>query len=385
MVSLSDLCEINIGRTPSRSVRKYWGAGAPWLSIADMNQGRHISVTKEQITESAIQDANMRLVPKGALLLSFKLSIGKVSIAKVPLYTNEAIAALLIRNSERVLPEYLYWCLKTIDLTAGQDRAAMGLTLNKAKLAVVNIPLPPMAVQCRIAAILDLADELRVKRREALAQLDSLTQSIFLEMFGNPVTNPKNCVASSLGEAISEMQYGPRFYDEAYSPEGVRIVRITDLDSSGGLDFDSMPRMAIDEETHSQYMLRPGDIVFARTGATVGKIALINQSAPPCIAGAYFIRLQFKNYLLPEYAYAALRTNSIQAIIAAQSRQAAQQNFSGPGLRRLPMPIPSLSLQHEFKSRMLMVYKSIEVHQKSLAQLSELFLSLQHRAFRDEL
>jgi type I restriction enzyme S subunit len=165
----------------------------------------------------------------------------------------------------------------------------------------------------------------------------------------------------------------------------VRIVRITDLDSSGSLDFDSMPRMAIDEKAHSQFMLRPGDIVFARTGATVGKIALINQSSPPCIAGAYFIKLQFKDYLLPEYAYAALRTNSIQAIIVAQSRQAAQQNFSGPGLRRLPMPIPPLSLQHEFKSRMLSIQQIIALHQESLARLADLFASLQHRAFSGQL
>jgi type I restriction enzyme S subunit len=143
--------------------------------------------------------------------------------------------------------------------------------------------------------------------------------------------------------------------------------------------------MQIDESTNSQFILRPGDIVFARTGATVGKVALINEASPRCIAGAYFIRMQFKESVLPEYAYSVLRAKSVQSIIEKQSRQAAQQNFSGPGLRRLPMPIPPLKLQLEFKDRLKAVQDSIATQKESSEQLSVLFASLQHRAFRGEL
>ena len=88
-----------------------------------------------------------------------------------------------------------------------------------------------------------------------------------------------------LGDAVELMQYGPRFYDEAYSVDGVRIARITDLSEEGDLDFDSMPRMAVTPKDLTQFALQPGDLIFARTGATVGKVALYREGNPPCIPG----------------------------------------------------------------------------------------------------
>ena len=146
-VALGDICEVNIGRTPARENREYWGVGFPWLSIADMNQGRVLSKTKEQITQRAVVETRMQPAPTGTVLLSFKLSIGKVGIAATPLFTNEAIAALPIKDPTKLIPEFLFWALQSIDLTAGQDRAAMGLTLNKAKLLTLQIPLPPLKEQ----------------------------------------------------------------------------------------------------------------------------------------------------------------------------------------------------------------------------------------------
>src|SRR5689334_3294562 len=109
---LESLCEITIGRTPSRSRLDYWNSGShPWLSIADMNQGRFIRTTKEKITDSAVNESGCRQVSPGTLLLSFKLSIGKVSVSDIPLYTNEAIAALTIKDRGKIDPSFLYWAL----------------------------------------------------------------------------------------------------------------------------------------------------------------------------------------------------------------------------------------------------------------------------------
>ncbi len=275
--------------------------------------------------------------------------------------------------------KYLYYYLKQLQLPdAGYDRHFKYLK----RTEVVLLPLPE---QRRIAAILDKADALRTKRREALAQLDRLAQSIFVEMFGDPVTAPVNCESKTLADCVSRLEYGPRFYNEAYSPEGIRIVRITDLDQSGVLDFDSMPRMSVDEQTQKQFTLQPGDIVFARTGATVGKVALIGESDPPSIAGAYFIRLRFDESLVPLYAFYVLRAKSVQALIEKKSRQAAQQNFSGPGLRALPMPVPPMSLQKVFKTRVEKLHAEKEKFVASLSAMDSLFASLQHRAFRGEL
>jgi len=253
-------------------------------------------------------------------------------------------------------------------------------------LAEFQIPLPPFQEQRRIAEVLDRADALRAKRRAVLAHLDSLTQSIFLDMFGDPVANPKQWPNRELGSLLTFQQYGPRFYNEAYSEDGIRIVRITDLDESGTLRFSDMPRMLVSPEDQSKYVLRAGDLIFARTGATVGKVALIGPDDPPCIAGAYFITMRFEPTLAePAYARAVLTSPSIRAIVVSRSRQAAQQNFSGPGLRELPMPLPPVTLQRDYIRRINAIETLKITHRAALAELDALFASLQHRAFRGEL
>jgi type I restriction enzyme, S subunit len=290
-------------------------------------------------------------------------------------------------DPEKILPKYLAYYLRAPRFLSFANVVVAGAKMPRMVMSEFwkhEIPLPPLEDQRRIAAILEKADQVRAKRNEALALLDKLAQSIFVEMFGDPVANPKQWPAGVLADFVSEMQYGPRFYNEAYSSDGIRIVRITDLDASGNLDFDAMPKMSIDEEAHEQFILQAGDVIFARTGATVGKVALISESAPPCIAGAYFIRMRFGEAVLPEYALAVLQSKSVQALVAKQSRQAAQQNFSGPGLRRLPMPLPPLHLQMRYKERVERMKKEIVMHRQSVSVLNTMFESLQHHAFRGD-
>ena len=263
--------------------------------------------------------------------------------------------------------------------SAGQKRVPVHF------LATLRLPLPPLTEQRRIVDILDQADKLRSQRRQALAQLDDLSHAIFIEMFGDPVINPRQWPNPTLGKLLTFQQYGPRFYNQAYSPEGVKIIRITDLNESGELDFSAMPRLSVTSEEREKYALRAGDLLFARTGATVGKVALIHPNDPVCIAGAYFINMRFDATVEPVYVRAVLTSPSIRAVVAKQSRQAAQQNFSGPALRRLPMPVPPLELQRRFVRIANTVDKLRAAHRGSLAQSNALFSSLEHRAFRGEL
>jgi type I restriction enzyme S subunit len=248
-----------------------------------------------------------------------------------------------------------------------------------------KIPLPPLPDQRRIAAILDRADDLRAKRRAALAQLDGLAQSVFLDMLGDPVANPRRWPDAKVEGVLTFQQYGPRFFNERYSDSGTRIVRITDLGETGVLDFDSMPRLAVSSEDHERYALKPGDLIFARSGATVGKVALIRPSDPPCIAGAYFIAMRFAPSVTPEYAHAVFMSAGIRKAVARRSRQAAQQNFSGPSIRQLPFPVPPLTMQLDFGRVMSGIDSLKHRYRPSFATLESLFASLQHRAFRGEL
>lgn len=233
--------------------------------------------------------------------------------------------------------------------------------------------------------MLGRGESLRTSRRAALGKLDTLAQSIFLDMFGDPVVNPRRWPNPTLGNLLTVQRYGPRFYNESYSDEGIRIVRITDLSEVGDLDFAAMPRLSVSAKDQAKFALRPGDLIFARSGATVGKVALIQPGDPPCIAGAYFITMRFQDSLSPIYVRAVLTSPSVRVIVAARSRQAAQQNFSGPSLRRLPMPLPPIELQHIFARRVEAVDTLKAAQRASLAGLDALFASLQHRVFHGDL
>jgi len=389
LVALGDIFEIARGGSP-RPIDAFItddSDGVNWISIRDAsNSSKYITKTEKKILPSGVSKS--RLVKPGDFLLTNSMSFGRPYI----LQTSGCIhdGWLVLSGDQKIIDQdYFYHLLgsdliyrKFVSIAAG----AVVKNLNSDLVRNVMVPLPTLAEQRRIAAILDKAEALRAKRREAIAKLDQLLKSVFLEMFGDPVTNSKGWQGdTTLGDIALDMQYGPRFHNEAYSLNGIKIVRITDLSPTGELDFDAMPRMDVEEKVRVRFVLQPGNIIFARTGATVGKVALIQASDPPSIAGAYFIRVQVNNSVLPEYVFAALQTKSIQKFIAVKSRQAAQQNFSGPGLRKLPMTVPPLELQRQFASLAKKIEQQKRTLQEHVQQQDALFASLQDRAFNGEL
>jgi len=285
---LGSLCEVSIGKTPSRERSDFFGPGCPWLSIADMNQGRAIKTTRETITSRAVQEAKMKLVTPGTVVMSFKLTVGKVGIAQVPLYTNEAIAHLPIRDPSRLLPEYLCWALQSVDLSRTADRAAKGVTLNSAKLKEIRIPLPPLPEQRRIAAILDQADALRAMRRQLIAQLDTLAQSIFLDMFGDPVSNPRGFPLAQLGslcDKVIDCPHSTPVYAGVLTPYA--CIRSSDI-QGGELLLSEAKR--VEEGEYVKRIARGapqrGDVIYCREGARFGNAARITATTRSALGSA---------------------------------------------------------------------------------------------------
>jgi type I restriction enzyme S subunit len=149
---LGEICEIGMGRTPSRLDESMWGAGHPWLSIADL-KGKVVYESKEQITESAA--AHMTILRKGTLLMSFKLSIGRLCFAGCDLFTNEAICSF---NRLSVNADYLYYALGRTDFSLYGKQAVKGFTLNKESLNLIEVKLPSQDEQTAIASVLSEMD-----------------------------------------------------------------------------------------------------------------------------------------------------------------------------------------------------------------------------------
>jgi len=201
-VKLGEVCEIRIGKTPNRSQTLYWGGDYPWLSISDM-KGKILCTTKEKITQEAVQKEKMQIVSKGTVVMSFKLSIGKVGILAENMYTNEAIANFVVKNNKMLFNEYLYYALQGMNFDSLTDRAVMGKTLNKAKLNNLSIVYNEPFMQQQIVLRLDGVNKLIESRKQQLSELSKLVKSRFNEMFGDVILNDKEWKVCKWNEILT--------------------------------------------------------------------------------------------------------------------------------------------------------------------------------------
>lgn len=381
---LGDLCEITVGRTPARNNPAFWGPGEPWVSIADMSQGLVITDTKEQITPAAAKAG--KLVAAGTVMLSFKLSIGKVGIAGRDVYTNEAIAALPIRNRDQLLPEYLVRALQVADLAGVANRAAMGATLNKAKLQQFQIPLPPLDEQRRIAAILDQGDLLRDSRRRTLSKIGELSNSVFAAMFGDPAAPNGRFPLVQLAELIEPerpitygiLKPGPD------TEGGVPYVRVADM-KGGGIDLAGVRRTT--PKIASEYRrstLRSGDLLMSIRGH-VGRFAFVPQELDGANITQDSARLALNDTVSSAYVRAAMEMPGIQQWMVRHTKGVAVRGINLGDLRKLPLPCPPLAKQQEFASTMKLVEVQRQAACIQLEHLDAIFAGLQARAFAGQL
>lgn len=173
---LGEICEISIGRTPTRAVPAYWGRGFPWLTIADLGK-KVVAESREEITERAATE--MTAVGKGTLLMSFKLSIGRLCFAGRDLYTNEAICGF---NKLQADANYLYYKLGVTDFSAYGKQAVKGFTLNKESLNIIEVDLPSLEEQATIASILSDMDAEITALEERQAKTRLLKQAMTQEL-----------------------------------------------------------------------------------------------------------------------------------------------------------------------------------------------------------
>ena len=345
--ALKDICTIQIGKTPSRHESDYWRDGThAWLSIADMNQGRYLNNTKECITDLGVKASNIKLIPKNTLVLSYKLSIGKVGITQKPMYTNEAIASLTELDSQ-VDINYLYWALQHIDLLENADRAAMGKTLNKAKLSEVKIPLPPLSEQRRIASILDQADELRQKRQQAIEKLDQLLQATFIDMFGDPASNPKGWNLGKLGDVIHSAKDGPHVSPN-YSETGIPFLSTRHV-RAGKIVWDDLKFITEEYAQIHWKKCKPtrGDILYTK-GGTTGLAAVVDTDLDFAVWVHVALLKTNHDKVRSEWLVSMLNTQYCYEQSQRYTHGIANRDLGLKRMVNIEMYIPSLDEQDKF-------------------------------------
>ena len=344
---------------------------------------RFISSRKaEELKRSSVRVGDILIVKIGSIGYSAILDdLNGFDHAIIP-----ANLAKVTPNLSKVDLRYLHrWLTSTAAnnylVRAASKTAQPALSLGKIK--GLPVPLPPLAEQKRIAGILDAADALRAKRREALAQLDTLLQSTFLDMFGDPVTNPMGWEVVSVGDEISFLTSGSRGWARYYAKEGDTFIRIQNL-KGGQLDLDDSAFVNAPESAEAKRTtVEPGDVLLSIT-ADLGRTAVVPGGIAKAHINQHLAILRFTS-LNPVFVSYQLASKGGQAQFNRLNREGVKAGLNFNDVKSIRLTNPPLNLQHRFAAIVESVERQKASQHAHLAELDTLFTSLQSRAFRGDL
>lgn len=380
---LGTLADVAIGGTPSRDILRYWANndldGQPWVAISDLH-GRVIESTSESITEAGIANSNVKLVKHGTVLMSFKLSLGRVAFAGRDLYTNEAIAAFLV--NDQVAPAYLYYALPEAVRGAATDVAIKGATLNKKSLRKLLIEHPSRGTQEKIATILSTIDT-AIEQTEALIEKyqhikaglmhDLFTRGVLPTGQLRPLREqapelyqetamgwiPREWKVSRLATILREsgghLQTGPfgsQLHAHEYQSEGVPVVMPQDI-NDGKIGTESIARISEKRALSlAKHQLKVGDIIIARRGE-LSRAAAVSVIEQGWLCGTGCFLLRFGRTDLNHFFFGHIyRYDYIQRQIAGTQVGTTMPSLNNSVMGRVFFPCPAPDEQTNICNRL---------------------------------
>jgi type I restriction enzyme S subunit len=392
-VSVDEACELVTDGT--HYTPKDVGIGVPFLTVKDVSGSgldfTNCSFVAEDDYRAAL--GGNSAPQRGDVLFSKDGTVGKVHVVK----TNERFAvlsslAILRPRRNRVDADYLAHALRSPSVLNDALKRKTGSAIRRiilSDLKQIRIPLPPLPEQRRIADILDKVDALRAKRREALGQIDKLSNSIFLEMFGDPADNPKGWPVSLVGE-VADVQGGLQVTRaRANLPLEVPYLRVANV-YRGFLDLREIKIIRATESEVARTKLVKDDFLIVEghgNPAEIGRGALWDGSIANCVHQNHIIRARFAPTKVSAH-YACEYLNSPwgrRHLLRAGKTTSGLNTISVSEVRETPIALPPIELQREFAARLQAVKKVSAAQRASSGELDGLFNALQIRAFRGEL
>jgi type I restriction enzyme S subunit len=383
---LGNLCNIQSGGTPSRRIKEYYNGTIPWVKIRDIeNSNGIIFDTEEHITKEGLKSIGNRIFSKGTLLLSMYGSVGKVAFCGVELSTNQAILGISIKSDAKELLDlnFLYYWVK-INAKRLQNRAVGGILKNLSATIVKNlsINLPSLTDQKRIAKVLSDCEQLIAWRKESIRLLDDYLESVFLEMFGDPVKNEKGWETVPLSK-LGKIDRGVSKHRPRNAPELLNgehpLIQTGDVSNSGTYITEY-------KQTYSDIGLKqskkwPAGTLCITIAANIAKTGILKFEAcfPDSVVGFVVDENEATNL------YVHHLFSFFQMILEKNAPAAAQKNINLGILRALEVPKPPIDLQREFNRVTNRIENVKNDLLTSLQELENLHASLSQKAFKGEL
>ena len=366
---LEYLFDLQMGKTPSRNNSDYWDSSDhKWISIGDLSRcGKYICETKEYLSDRAVAESGISLIPANTVIMSFKLSIGKTAITAEPMYSNEAIMSFRDLHKVDLLPDYIYYLLSSKDWDAGTNKAVMGKTLNKATLSQVKIKVHPISEQTEIVRILDGVGSIIEARKKELQFLDDLIKARFVEMFGDPEYNNKGWPVKKLN-ALCNVGSSKRIYQEEQTMEGIPFWRISDLVAKmdiGNVESSLyIPERRYEELKAQGLVPEPGDILVTSRG-TLGRCYIISSEDRFYFQDGMISWLsKYADEITPLYIKYLFDMPGFKKQIDSMQAGSTVAYLSIEMLKKLGLMLPNREGQNDFAAFVAQVDKSkLAVHQ----------------------
>lgn len=380
---LGDICDFISGGTPSKSKMEYWKDGKiPWIKISDFKK-KYIKISDEKITKSGLENSSAKILKKGTILYTIFASVGKVAILDIEAATNQAIVGIDLKGNNLLDKDFLYYFLCSIENNI--KKQARGVAQNNINISIlknISIPILSMSLQKSIVKTLNKLEDILENFKQKKLLINFLNKSLFTRMFGTPEYNEKGWNFISLKDiSYTKGEYGSNKPAINYNG-GYRYIRITDINATGELKTEKVG--VSDEEIEAQkYALKENDILFARSGATVGKNFLYNKKYGKCIFAGYLIRFKLNPHLIStKYLKIYLDTNYYWNWVKNCQNIVAQPNINAKQYGEdLKIMLPPIELQNKFAERVEKIEKlSFEI-EKSIKEAENLYNSLMNKYF----
>lgn len=373
-VRLGNICRFQSGGTPSKGKPEFFNGTIPWITTTALNGG---NVGKESavdwISEQAIKESAAKIVPAFSIMVGTRVGVGKVAINTTSMSTSQDIVSLLDIDENVWSKAFLCKFLQAKGTFLNSQ--ARGATIKGIKIDVLSeleLPEIPMEEQQHISQIIDKIKAIIVIRQQQLQKLDELVKARFVELFGDPVVNPKGFPCYTVGEVIDFQggsQPDKKYFEYEPAPDNIRLIQIRDYKNDKYITY--IPK------TMAKRFCTADDIMIGRYGPPIfqilrgieGSFNVALMKATPKMGNREFVRQFLKQDCLLEY------------LEGLSKRTAGQDGIQMDKLKAYPFPYPPIELQKQFAAFVEQTDKSKAVIQKALDEAQLLFGSLMQKYF----
>ncbi len=345
---LGDIFEISSGGTPSKSHPEYYGGDIPWVKTGDLKK-EYLYEVEDFITEEGLKNSSAKMYESDTVLIAmYGATIGATSILKMNACTNQACAAF--KKNEQVIPEYLYYFLRSQkDKFVKDGVGGAQPNISAGYLKKVEMELPSIDEQRIIVNILDKISNIIVNRNQEMISLDDLIKARFVEMFGTPYENEKGFPLLTVDDVIEftgGAQPDKKYFEYESTEENIRLIQIRDYKTDNYITYipKSMAKRFCDAD---DIMIgRYGPPIFQILKGIEGAYNVALMKATPKMGNKEFIRYFLKQECLFKY------------LDNLSQRTAGQSGIEMSALKAYPFPYPPIELQEEFEKIAKQVDKS---------------------------